>query len=165
VKPNNDKLHVGGRIVSYSNAYWSDRRIKDSISIIDSSLINKLLYLKPVTYRFKIGTLLNPINFDSSSIDSSTTAYKAEMSINKYLGADIHFGLIAQDVKEIYPNLVNTSDNGALTLNYNELLPLLIKGYQNQQRQLLEQKALIQLQLNTTIHVANKSVLYQNDPN
>ena len=37
-------------------------------------------------------------------------------------------GIIAQDVKEVYPELVTTRDNGDLGVSYNGLIPVLIEA-------------------------------------
>ena len=42
---------------------------------------------------------------------------------------EIHYGLIAQDVQKIYPNLVYQRGE-QLSINYIELIPLLIKTVQ-----------------------------------
>ena len=39
-----------------------------------------------------------------------------------------HFGLVAQELREIYPDLVYENDNGYLSINYTELIPVLIQG-------------------------------------
>jgi hypothetical protein len=53
---------------------------------------------------------LNPVQFNYINDKSKLT----------------HFGLIAQEVKEIYPNLVN-KEKDLLFVNYQEIIPLLIK--------------------------------------
>lgn len=40
----------------------------------------------------------------------------------------IHFGVIAQELQTIYPNLINEDEYGTLTVNYIELIPLLIQS-------------------------------------
>ena len=41
-----------------------------------------------------------------------------------------HYGLIAQELKEIYPDLVVESQDGFLAINYLEIIPLLIRSVQ-----------------------------------
>lgn len=41
-----------------------------------------------------------------------------------------HYGLSGQEIKEIYPNLVSESQDGYLSVNYVEMIPLLIKSIQ-----------------------------------
>ena len=50
------------------------------------------------------------------------------------------FGLIAQDVEKIYPQLVNTNENGTKSVNYTELIPLLLLQTNNLERKIEELK-------------------------
>jgi hypothetical protein len=52
-------------------------------------------------------------------------------------------GLIAQEAKEVVPELVRTGDNGMLGLNYAGLTPVLIKAIQEQQKTIERQDARI----------------------
>jgi hypothetical protein len=49
-----------------------------------------------------------------------------------------HYGLIAQEVREVLPDLVSGDDGagGALGLNYGELVPVLVKAIQEQQNEI-----------------------------
>jgi len=51
--------------------------------------------------------------------------YNFKQNIN-----DLHYGFIAQEVENIYPNLVKTINN-IKTLNYLELIPIIISNIQN----------------------------------
>lgn len=51
-----------------------------------------------------------------------------------------HFGLIAQELQEILPELVNEDDSGLLNINYIELIPLLIKSIQELYQLINERK-------------------------
>nr|BDT27769.1 tail fiber domain-containing protein [Bacteriovorax sp. HI3] len=60
----------------------------------------------------------------------------------KYKKADeTHFGVVAQDVQKIYPELVVTGDDGFLSVKYTEFIPVLIKGMQEQQAKIKELEA------------------------
>ena len=75
----------------------SDKNHKEEIEPISESKIEKLLDLEPVEYKLKTDTKKKK-----------------------------HFGLIAQDVEEIYPELISDSNLGFKTVNYMELIPLLL---------------------------------------
>jgi hypothetical protein len=47
-----------------------------------------------------------------------------------------HYGLIAQEVEDIFPNLVSADEQGYKYVNYNELIPILLKVVQDQQREI-----------------------------
>lgn len=54
----------------------------------------------------------------------------------------VHAGVVAQEIQNIYPHLVNKTKDGHLAVNYNELVPYLIKGLQeaNQRIDALQKK-------------------------
>ena len=81
-----------------------------------------------------------------------------------------HYGLIAQELQELYPDLVYEGQDGYLGINYVELVPVLICAIQELKQELNELKG------NETVHkapqatevssiVAKGNVLYQNSPN
>jgi hypothetical protein len=53
-------------------------------------------------------------------------------------GERLHYGLIAQEVREVLPELVSGDDgkDGRLGLNYGELVPVLVKAVQEQQAEI-----------------------------
>lgn len=114
VTPNLDDVYNSGG----SNFRWhkvfatngtiqtSDRRAKKNVVEIEYGL-NQILQLKPVRYNW---------NQDTD---------KSKKSI----------GLIAQDLKEVIPEVVHEPEDKdeLLGVNYSELIPVLIKGMQEQQ--------------------------------
>lgn len=50
------------------------------------------------------------------------------------------FGLIAQEVEKIYPNLVHTDNKGFKSLNYTQLIPLLLLQSKDLERKIEELK-------------------------
>ncbi|SDB44175.1 Head domain of trimeric autotransporter adhesin [Flavobacteriaceae bacterium MAR_2010_188] len=83
----------------------SDRRLKDNIRSLDYGL-KEILKLESVSYIWK----RNPENGKS-------------------------FGLIAQDVKKVLPEIVSTSEDEqqTLSISYTELIPILINAIKEQQ--------------------------------
>ena len=49
-----------------------------------------------------------------------------------------HYGLIAQEVEQVFPDLVVADESGFKYVNYLELIPLMLKAIQEQQRQITE---------------------------
>lgn len=83
-----------------------------------------------------------------------------------------HVGLIAQELRELFPTLVEEGQDGYLAVNYVELVPLLIHSIQelNQKIEILEKNANRRSALGTGINenekmALKKNVLYQNMPN
>jgi hypothetical protein len=101
-----------------SFGYTSDRKLKKDIHPLNSAL-GLISRLKPSTYYFRTGEFKD-----------------------MYLSPGLHYGLIAQELQEVLPELVmqqhfqnadKTTQVDYLGVNYNELIPILIKGMQEQQ--------------------------------
>jgi alpha-mannosidase len=89
----------------------SDKNHKEQIEPISESKIEKLFDLEPVEYKLK-GDIKNKK----------------------------HFGLIAQDVENIYPELVTNIDSGFKNVNYMELIPMLLLKMKTMQKEIDELK-------------------------
>lgn len=83
----------------------------------------------------------------------------------------IHFGLSAQELQTIYPNLVEEGQDGYLAVNYVELVPVLIKAIQelNEEIDALKGGDAVRKARSTSGIVKeqapNVNRLYQNNPN
>ena len=86
--------------------YSSDKRLKNNISNLNNCL-PKILKLDPISFEW----------------NDKQNAYK---------GKDI--GLIAQQVKEIAPEIVTERKNGYLAMKYEKVIPLLVGAIQDQQK-------------------------------
>ena len=85
-----------------------------------------------------------------------------------------HYGLIAQELKEIYPDLVVESQDGFLAINYLEIIPLLIRSVQELKCELDATKnsnSPVQREIARTVDAKATAIdavvttLYQNTPN
>jgi hypothetical protein len=100
----------------------SSRRYKEDIRDMGSTS-EGLMRLRPVTFRYK-----HP--FDDVS-------------------KPIQYGLIAEEVAEVYPDLVAHSADGQIeTVKYQLLDPMLLNELQRQQGEIRDQKALVLAQQN-----------------
>jgi hypothetical protein len=84
----------------------SDEKLKDNIQTISDLKISEFIHLEPKEFTYKSEPLKK------------------------------HFGFIAQDVEKIYPELVSTSDNGYKSVNYIEIIPLLVAKINAMQKQI-----------------------------
>lgn len=132
----NGHFHTVGNITfTGTSTQSSDRKLKRNIVALPPSL-DKILQLKPSSYYFR------------------TTEY-ARMNLAK----GRQMGLIAQDVEKLFPELVSTQinaqeddENGNTispqfeykAINYIALIPVLIKGMQEQQAMIDDLKKEIQ---------------------
>lgn len=85
----------------------SDKNHKEEIEPIDDSKIEKIFDLEPVEYKLK-----------------------SDVKNKK------HYGLIAQDVEKVYPELVTNIDSDFKNVNYMELIPLLLSKMKNMQKEI-----------------------------
>ncbi len=134
----NGNVYVNGDL-NYSGALnnTSDRRLKENIQPLQNGL-ETIMKLNPTTYNFRGNGEYNGLK----------------------LSTGLHFGLIAQEVEEVIPSLVKdnvhyyeegastvsgpsvTSDEKTLksmdykSMNYTELIPVLIKAVQEQQAEI-----------------------------
>lgn len=100
----------------------SDIKLKKNIKNIDSEACDKLLNIQPKEYDF--------IHENNTNTNNSK-----------------HFGFIAQEIEEYFPNLVKESKNiingkeeVLKTVNYLEIIPLLLLKIQNMQKEINELK-------------------------
>jgi len=80
----------------------SDERLKDNITEINEETFNHLLELK-----------------------SSSFTYKNDSKKKK------HYGFLAQDVENFFPELVENNNSGYKTVNYQEFIPLILAKMKN----------------------------------
>ena len=117
-------LDCRGTVAGYSFHTYSDARVKKNILDIENEQIWNILKLIPKEYELdSTGSYIHPL-------DNALT-HK-------------HFGLLAQDVKKIYPEIVSENNDGLMSINYIELIPLLIGAIKEQQKTIES----IQAQLN-----------------
>tara|TARA_Y100000768_G_scaffold93287_1_gene67429 strand:+ start:1920 stop:6392 length:4473 start_codon:yes stop_codon:yes gene_type:complete len=100
-----------GDIVAFVS---SDERLKDNIKPIEGAL-NKV-----------------------SQISGNTFDWNEEKQ-DIYKGKD--YGVIAQEIKEVMPELVDTRDNGYLAVKYDKIVPLLIESIKELKREIEELKS------------------------
>jgi hypothetical protein len=89
-------------------AVTSDSRLKDNILPIESQILN-LKKIQGVSYTWK--------NNDGKGTKGNKRT----------------FGLLAQDLEKIYPDLVFTDEEGTKSIYYIELIPILISSIKEQQ--------------------------------
>ena len=100
-----------GDIVAFVS---SDKRLKDNIQPIEGAL-------------------------DKVSQISGNTFDWNEEKQNIYKGKD--YGVIAQEIQEVMPELVDTRDNGYLAVKYDKIVPLLIESIKELKKEIEELKS------------------------
>jgi len=160
---NTNALQVRGYTQSHGYWTWSDSSLKSNIQKIDNAL-DKLILLSPVSYSYKNSDLSGIKTTDTNNSKNATL--QAERARGQADNSQIkRFGLIAQDVQKVFPNLVSTFE-GSPSVNYLELVPILIGSIKEQQKTIeqLKQKVL-DLESKTVYTDVNSTKLFQNTPN
>jgi hypothetical protein len=99
-------------IVTGSIFNSSDERLKKNITTITNNELDSLFVLNPVHYLYK---------HDKNE--------------------KLHYGLIAQDVEKVFPELVeNNNISGYKTVNYQEFIPLMLAKMKSMQNEIDELK-------------------------
>ena len=112
-----------GDVKSTNNIYasnfltTSDFRLKKNIEPIEPEIIDKLMNLNVVKYNLKQRFV---------EMGDTTTIPVSYYVEDSEIYDKTHYGLIAQELLDIYPNLVNEGQDGYLSVNYVELVPILI---------------------------------------
>jgi hypothetical protein len=118
------KLHVNGTIRSNAINETSDIRFKKEVNEISESL-DKVMKMKGVTYYWR----------------------RDEFPDNNF-NEKLQYGLIAQDLEKVIPELVETDIEGWKSIEYSHIVPLLIEAIKEQQAQINHYKNKIeQIQL------------------
>ena len=137
------QLDVTGTIKMNGQVVSSDQRLKDNIQDITTS-ISSLSQLRGVTYTLKPLNTSSIIANTLTKTDSVTTASVPKLSvIDSAFFSRRHIGFLAQEVKNVYPDLVYADKNGILSVDYISLIPVLVESIKEQQLIINDMKATI----------------------
>jgi len=110
----NGNIRTVADVIAY---HTSDKMFKDNLTLINS----------PLEKINKIGGYTFEWNDKQESYDKGTQ--------------DV--GVVAQEIEEVLPEVVTTRDNGSKAVKYEKIVPLLIEGIKEQQKQIDELKAIV----------------------
>ncbi len=143
---------INGTVISSS-----DMRLKENVqqfgSDKDCSVLDKLELLTPVTYNYKDTTKTSnkeDVNWSvicegSQYLDSLDRSLLLEKEEEKEKPNQVlqktHYGLIAQEFQQVYPDLVYENDNGYLSINYTELIPIMLQSIKELKAQVDEMRS------------------------
>ena len=118
--------------VNGQTVHGSDIRLKENILTIDKN-INTISKLRPVKYYLKNWDLLQAYSMDPISEDSTSIEDQLKNAVKR-----VHYGFIAQEIKDILPELVYEDEKGYLSIDYNGIIPLLVSAIKEQQELIIE---------------------------
>lgn len=157
----------------------SDLRLKQDIKSLDqkeNSALDNLNLLTPISYKY------NPEKYSGKDVyeEYSTEELEEIRKFNPEEYANIiaqrnkeknvinpviektHFGLVAQELQNVYPELVYQDDNGYLSVNYIELIPILMQSVKELNAKVEEQSAIIS-KLTTANEDAQQAKSFSNE--
>lgn len=163
-------VRVSGTLTATTVVNLSDIRLKDNIVSLSSfgeksSTLDNVLGMNVISYNYKSQPRMSEAEGD--------TARSISTMLDTKVDAKRHYGLSAQELQTIYPDLVETGQDGYLAINYIELVPILIRSIQELKAELDEVKgfdgdAAMSRGFSTAVSqmtAVSGNVLYQNTPN
>jgi len=171
-------VNVGGTLTATEILTPSDMRFKENVtSMADdaTTALSKILSLNVLEYYFNEKVLYGEDTLSSTEQEQPGMTEADEMSetVQDKAERKLHFGVAAQELQEIYPNLVEKGQNGNFYVNYVELVPVLIRAIQELKQQVdvsQGKDAAKRSPAQTSVtgignSTAKKNILYQNMPN
>jgi len=125
-------VYLNGNTTSLQLVMPSDNRLQENVTRLgknnlESDALERLLCMNVIKYN-----LVKP-KYDTNDEDS-TVVFPDENEAS-YLKRS-HYGLSAQELQTIYPDLVVEGQDGFLCVNYIELVPILIQSIQELKQEL-----------------------------
>ena len=144
----------------YASAYntLADSRLNKDMEQLESDGLDKIMQVSVFRYGLK------QFDVDNGSETIPLGYYNDDSGI---LDKE-HYGLSGQEIKEIFPNLVTENQEGYLSINYVEMVPLLIQSIQELKTELDNTNAELEsLKTGTKAitRTTDQTVMYQNTPN
>ena len=115
--PGSYRLNVNGAIYAVAVYQSSDEHYKENIGLIESAL-SKILSIEGVSFSWK----------------------KDKETKDKGFPDGKHYGVIAQDVAKVLPDVVKEDAKGEKAVAYTEIIPILIEAIKEQQGQIAKLK-------------------------
>lgn len=152
-------VYLNGTTTSLQLVIPSDMRLQDNVmnlsrGLSESDALERLLDMNVIKY-----------NYVEPKLDSNdSTVVVPDENADSYLKRS-HYGLSAQELQSIYPDLVVEGQDGYLCVNYIELVPILIQSIQELKQELDEIRNEASKTRGTTEFtnpIASQNVLYQN---
>jgi hypothetical protein len=109
-------LYVQGSAFATGTWSSSDLRFKKNVSPIDNAL-SGIMKIRGTSFEFRND------EFKDYQFDEGT-----------------QFGFIAQDLEEVFPEVVKTELNGYKSVNYNGMIPVLLEAIKEQQKSIEQMK-------------------------
>ena len=168
-------VKVTGNITAPSVYIPVDSRLNENVVSLnergeESSTLDNLLAMNVIEYNMK-SRLTDDFGIGQDKTEEEREAYEYLKKDEMKMSSRRHFGIDAEELQKVYPDLVLEGQDGYLAVNYVELVPVLIRSIQELKEELDEVKGTGEAQKAPSASgIANskanaKNVLYQNTPN
>ena len=167
--------YVNGTITATSMVSPADMRLNENVVSLNErremNTLDNLLAMNVIEYNIKSrisDEMLNSVKQDETG--ELKEAYEYLKKEDLEMSSRRHFGIDAEELRNYYPDLVLEGQDGYLSVNYVELVPVLIRAIQELNAELeaikgndTERRAPSVTGISTA--KATDNVLYQNTPN
>ena len=156
----------------------SDSRLSDNLVSLgerDNSgkaTLENVLNMNVVEYNMKSSLSKEiPKDIAPEKTEKVRKSFEFLKKEDKEMTSRRHFGVDAEELQKLYPDLVLEGQDGYLSVNYSELVPLLIRSIQALKQELDEVKGMrlkVRKSVSSTgmdASLTNGNILYQNSPN
>ena len=170
--------YLGGRTTAQEIYTPADVRLSENVDFIGGSnrdgclVLDNLLKMNVLEFNMKSSLSVKAPESLEEMAEDVRQAYEYMKKDEEEIFSRRHFGLSAQELQEIYPNLVLKGQDGYLYINYQELVPVLIRSIQELKQELDNVKGSnedvkMSRGIGTTVVSAKAAgnVLYQNTTN
>lgn len=154
----NGNVHVTQNLTTNTMYTLSDTRYLMNVGTIESSSLNDIRRLNPIQYQWDSQSI-----YDLHCQDQRDTARSQELQEIVPISSVVHYGLLSEEVMQIFPDLVQNDKEGIISINYIEIIPLLINAIKELDYELQELKGFKEL---IDSHADTRSLsLYENTYN
>ena len=180
-KPITHALEVNGRVwTTQGLLITSDERLKRNVVDINGMCLSKLAKLNGKFYEKQISSETdrrkNVMKMLSEGKISNEESQAALSSLSRVADGDSYkkeFGFMAQEVKDLFPELVEQDADGIYAVNYTGLIPILVEAIKELQAKIeaLENKERVSFKIgevttaNEKVNSISEVYLSQNIPN
>lgn len=170
--------NLAGRTTAQEIYTPADTRLRENVEFVgnnnrgDCQTLDNLLKMNVLEFNMKNSLTVKAPDNQEEMAEEVRQAYEYMKKDEEELFSRRHFGLSAQELQEIYPNLVLKGQDGYLYINYQEMVPVLIRSIQELKQELDEVRGGngdVKMSRGAATAVASNyatgNILYQNTPN
>lgn len=171
-------VYVTGNMTVPSMFTATDSRLYDNLVSLGErdnggkATLENVLNMNVVEYNLKSRLSEElPDDIAPEKAEEIRTSYEFLKKKDEEMASRRHFGVNAEELQKLYPDLVLEGQDGHLSVNYSELVPLLIRSIQTLKQELDEVKSKTNARKRASTTGVDSSIassgniLYQNSPN